>query len=136
MHHLHFNHLAVIVSALILWILGAVWYSPPLFSKPWMALLGITPDKANKKGIVPGMISSFIGDLLLSFVLAHMVLWSGADSFAMGAFIGFIVWLGFFAAPNFPQGIYERRPFKLFAINNGYWLIGLLVCGGLLAAWK
>jgi hypothetical protein len=53
----------------------------------------------------------------------------------MGAFIGCIVWLGFFAAPNFPQGIYERRPFKLFAINNGYWLVGLLLCGGLLAVW-
>jgi hypothetical protein len=134
MHHLHFNHLAVIVSALILWVLGAAWYSPPLFSKPWMALLGVHPDK-GKKGIVPGMISSFIGDLLLSFVLAHMVLWSGAESFGMGAFIGCIVWLGFFAAPNFPQGIYERRPFKLFAINNGYWLVGLLLCGGLLAVW-
>ncbi len=135
MHHLHFNHLAVIVSALILWFLGACWYSPVLFAKPWMALLGIQKDAPNKKSLVPGMITSLIGDLILSFMLAHFVIWSGATTFAWGALIGFICWLGFFVAPNFPQGIYENRPFKLFAINNGYWLVGLMAVGGLLAVW-
>ena len=135
MHHLHFNHLAIIVSALILWFLGAAWYSPPLFAKPWMAMLGIKKGDSNKNSLLAGMISSLIGDLILSFVLAHFVIWSGATTFAWGAFIGFICWLGFFVAPNFPQGLYENRPFKLFAINNGYWLMGLLIVGGLLAVW-
>ena len=39
-HHLHhFNHWAVLVSALILWLLGAAWVCPILFAKPWMASL-------------------------------------------------------------------------------------------------
>lgn len=135
MHHLHFNHLAIIVSALILWFLGAAWYSPPLFAKPWMAMLGIKKGDSNKNSLLAGMISSLIGDLILSFVLAHFVIWSGATTFAWGAFIGFICWLGFFVAPNFPQGLYENRPFKLFAINNCYWFVGLLIVGGLLAVW-
>ncbi len=136
MHHiLHFNHLAILVSALILWFLGAAWYSPALFAKPWMAMVGTPKDAAKSKTMIAGMISSFIGDLLLAFILAHMVKWAGADSFGFGAFIGGIVWLGFFAAPAFPQGIYESRPFKLFAINAGYWLVGLLIVGGLLAVW-
>jgi hypothetical protein len=136
LHHLHFNHWALLVSALILWFLGAIWYSPALFAKPWMAILKIDPANKNNKSMIIGMISSFIGDLLLSLVLAHMVLWSGTESYCGGALIGFIVWLGFFAAPNFPQGIYEGRPFKLFAINMGYWLVGLLIVGGLLAVWR
>ena len=135
MHHLHFNYLALLVSAVFLWLLGAVWYSPPLFAKPWAAMLGIEMGKGSKKGLAAGMASSFIGDLILSLVLAHMVLWSGSDTFGCGAFIGFLCWLGFIAAPAFPQGIYEGRPLKLFAINSGYWLVGLLVSGGLLAVW-
>lgn len=135
MHHLHFNHLPILVSALILWLLGAAWYSPVLFAKPWMAILGIKKDDSKRGSMIFGMVSSLIGDLLLSFALAHVILWSGASTFAWGAMIGFICWLGFFAAPNFPQGIYEGRPFKLFAINSGYWLVGLLIVGGLLAAW-
>ena len=81
------------------------------------------------------MVTSFICDLVLAFVLAHFVRWSGVETFAWGALIGFIVWVGFFAAPRLPQGIYENRPFKLFAINEGYWLVGLLIIGGLLAIW-
>ena len=137
MHHLHFNHWALLVSALILWFLGAIWYSPALFAKPWMAIIGIDPQNKDKnKSMMAGMISSFIGDLVLALVLAHIVYWSGADSCGWGAFIGFLVWLGFFAAPNFPQGIYEGRPFKLFAINMGYWRLGLMGGGALLAMWR
>ena len=136
MHHLHnFNYWAILVAALFQWFLGALWYSPPLFAKPWAAMLGIKMD-GEKKGLATGMIASILCDLLLCFVLAHIILWSGAASFARGALAGFIVWCGFFVAPNLPQGIYERRPFKLFAINNGYWLVGLLVSGGILAFWR
>ena len=49
--------------------------------------------------------------------------------------IGFIVWAGFMAAPLSASYIYEGRPFKLFAINLGYWLVCLLASGVLLALW-
>ena len=135
-HHLHgFNHGAILVSALILWFLGAAWYSPALFAKPWMAALNIVPT-GQKKGLAKGMIASLVGDLLVAFALLHMILWSEASTFAAGAFIGFLAWLGFFAATQLPQGIYEGRPVKLFFINSGYWLVGLLIVGGLEAVWR
>lgn len=135
MHPLHFNHWALLVSALILWFLGAFWYSPVLFARPWVEILGRRAGE-KPKGVAWGMIASFLGDLLLSLMLAHVVLWSGADSFGSGAFIGLIMWLGFFAATSYPQTIYEGRPLRYFLINNGYWLVGLLVVGGLLAVWR
>jgi len=135
MHHLHnFNHWAILVSAVIL--LGAVWYSPALFAKPWMAMVKLDPAQKNSKSMITGMISSFVLDIVLAFVLDHVVQWSGADTFGLGALVGFIMWLGFIAAPALPQGIYEGRPFKLFAINTGYMLIGLMILGGVLAVWK
>ena len=135
-HHLHhFNHWAILVSALILWMLGAVWYSPALFAKPWMAALGIVPT-GPKKGLAAGMVASFVGDVLVAFALLHVILWSEASTFAAGAFVGFLCWFGFIAATQFPQGIYERRPAKLFLINSGFWLVGLLIVGGVLAVWR
>jgi Protein of unknown function (DUF1761) len=137
MHHLHnFNHWAILVSAVIQWLLGAVWYSPALFAKPWMAALGITPDPTKKKTMIVGMIMSLIGSLVLSFVLLHVILWSGAGTWGTGALVGFILWLGFIASPTAAQNIYEGRPFRLFAINTGYWLVGMLITGALLAVWK
>lgn len=135
-HHLHhFNHLAILCSALILWVLGAVWYSPALFAKPWMAALVISPT-GPKNGLAAGMIASFLGDLLVAFALLHVILWSEASTWGTGAFIGFLCWLGFIAATQFPQGIYETRPARLFWINSGYWLVGLLIVGALEAVWQ
>jgi hypothetical protein len=135
-HLHHFNHWAILVSALILWVLGAVWYSPALFAKPWMAALGIVPDPTKKKGLAAGMITSFVGDLLLAFALLHVILWSGASTGIAGAFVAFVCWLGFFAATQVPQGIYEGRPTRLFWITNGYWLVGLAIIGALMAVWQ
>jgi hypothetical protein len=135
-HHLsNMNHWAILASAVFLWLLGAAWYSPALFAKPWMKALDIEPGHP-KDGLVIGMISSFLGDFLVAFILLHFVMWAGATTLGMGAFVGFITWLGFFAATQFPQGIYENRPVNLFAINTGYWLVGLLVIGPILAVWR
>ena len=54
LHHLHLtNPWAILVSALIQWFLGALWYSPALFARPWMAMLGITPgpQQAQEHGL-------------------------------------------------------------------------------------
>jgi hypothetical protein len=133
MHHLHFNHLAILVAALIQWVLGALWYSL-FFAKPWMALTGHKKGE-RPKGAVLAMALSFLGGLVLSFVLAHVVLWAGATTLCWGAFVGFVCWLGFVAAPLLSETMYEQRPLKLFAINTGYWLVALVISGGLLAAW-
>ena len=130
-----FNFWAILVTALFLWMLGAVWYSPALFAKPWIAIIGRQSGE-KPKGLGLGMVSSFIGDLLLAFVLDHFIIWSHSVDFAHGALIGFICWLGFVVAPLFPQHIYEGRPRTYFAINAGYWLVGLCVAGGILAAWR
>jgi hypothetical protein len=129
------NYLAILVSAVILWMLGAVWYSPALFAKPWMEMLGLKKGEGKQSGLVLGMIASFIGDVVLSFILAHIIFWAKAFGYMNGSVLGVLVWIGFFAAPNLPQCIYEGRPFKLFAINSGYWLVGLFIVGGLLATW-
>lgn len=136
MQHIHhqLHHLPILVSAVILWLLGALWYSPLLFAKPWIAIVGRKMGE-KPKGVVHGMIASLIGDLLVAFILAHIIIWSGADDVLDGLHIGLIAWVGFVLGPLYPQHIYEGRPFKYFAINAGYWLIGLLGIGALLAVW-
>ena len=136
MHHLHFNHLPILVAAVIQWILGALWYSL-FFAKPWMALTGYQREPGQRpKGAVFTMVWSFIGGLILAFMLAHIVFWSGADGIGWGALVGFICWLGFVCVPLSSETLYERRPWRLFAINSGYWLAALVISGALLAAWR
>ena len=135
MHCLQFNHFAVLVSAVYQWVLGALWYSL-FFAKPWAALTGKKMCSKPDKAAVAGMISSFIGGLILSYVLLHVVLWSLTDTIERGIFVSLACWVGFVAAPLFAETMYERRSFKLFAINSGYWLVALLGSGCLFAVWQ
>lgn len=38
------NYLAILVSALIWRLLGALWYSPALFGNAWMQITGMTSE--------------------------------------------------------------------------------------------
>ena len=94
------------------------------------------PGDDKKKAMMAGMIVSPVGGIVVAFVLAHVILWSGLHEFGHGLFVGFVMGMGFFAATAKRQGIFEGRPFKLFAINHGYNLLGLMLIGGVLSVWR
>jgi hypothetical protein len=48
---------------------------------------------------------------------------------------GFWIWLAFVAITMATNYMFESRPWKLWQINTGYFLVVLLINGGLLAAW-
>jgi hypothetical protein len=134
MHEIAINWLALLVAALARMILGAVWYSPPVLLKPWLAAAGIS--EAEMKARFPkALIADIVGSLLMAFALAHLVKFAGAESIGYGAGFGFLAWLGFIAVTSFSAMLYEHRPFTLWLIGNGYQLIALLIMGAILEVW-
>ena len=72
----------------------------------------------------------------MAFVLVHAVRYAGANSFALGAVVGFMNWLGFVAVTQLNHVLYAKRPLALVAIDAGYWLVGLVIIGAILGGWK
>ncbi|HXJ06792.1 MAG TPA: DUF1761 domain-containing protein [Candidatus Acidoferrum sp.] len=128
------NYAAVVVSAVVYWLLGAVWYGF-LFSKPWMALEQMTEAQAKSMNPVLPYIITFALNLLIAFVLAQICAWRNANTAARGAAVGILLWIGFIGPVNYTTYMYEMRPMKLFAINEFYSLVGLFVMGLILGAW-
>ena len=56
--------LVLAVTALIPLIVGAVWYSPMLFAKPWMAAVGITPEQQKQGNMALNMLGLYIFSFL------------------------------------------------------------------------
>ncbi len=133
------NHPAVFASAVAYWVLGALWYSPVLFERPFIALKGWTPEQveavraASHAGEVG---AAFAVSLVAAYVLAHFVRFTGAETPRTGMLTGFWLWLGFTATTNLSTVLFEGRPLGLYLINNGYHLVGLLGMGALLAVWR
>lgn len=133
------NYPAVFVSALAYWMLGAVWYSPLLFERSFIALKGWTPEQieAVRASSHAGEIgSALLVSLVTAYVLAHFVKFTGAETARSGVLAGFWLWLGFVATTNLSTVLFEGRPLGLYLINNGYHLVGLLGMGALLAVWR
>jgi hypothetical protein len=131
MHIFHVSPLAVLYAAIAQWLLGALWYGF-VFKARWMALVGIPAGDKPKNAWFP-MLASFIANAVLCMVLAHLVKWSGAVSMQRGLYVGAICWAGFMAPVMITESIFERRPAKLFAINAAYWLLAMMIGGGILA---
>jgi hypothetical protein len=80
-------------------------------------------------------VGSFIGAVVMSYVLALVVDWMGATTLGAGVAAGFWVWLGFVATVTLNSILYERRPVALYVLNNAYYLVALAVAGALFAVW-
>ncbi|HEX4031677.1 MAG TPA: DUF1761 domain-containing protein [Terracidiphilus sp.] len=131
MSYFHVSYLAVLIATVIQWLLGALWFGY-VFKARWMSLVGIPEgEKPNNTWFV--MVTSFVANLILSFVLANIISWAHGRLFPDGVWLGALCWLGFMAPPLFVQHIAEKRPAKLFAINGAYWLLAMMIAGGVLA---
>lgn len=129
------NYLAIIVSAIAYWILGAVWFAL-LFGKPWMALEHMTEEQARSANPVLPYIISFLLNVLIAFVLAQICIWRNANTAGRGAAVGVLLWIGIVGPITFSTYMYEMRPKELYAINEFYPLAGLCMMGAILGAWK
>ena len=132
------NYIAIVVAAVIVYVIGAVWYSPLLFGKQWMKLQGFTKKnltKAKKRGMAKAYILTFAAVLVMTWVLGLLVEAFSGGSFAGGMIVGFWVWLGFLATTQIGMVFWENKPFSLYLLNTAHYLVVLALAGGILAVW-
>lgn len=129
------NYLAIIVSMIISLVLGSLWYSPLLFGKAWIKLMGLRKEDVKKEEATKGYVLSAIGALVLAYVMSHFIDYVSATTISAGAATGFWAWLGFVATTSISSAAFEGKPLKLWAINSGYHLGQFLIVGAILAVW-
>lgn len=130
------NYWAVLGATVASFVLGWIWHGA-LFQKQWMKLSGMTAASMKKMPLTAGqaMGLGFVVQLVMSYVLAHIVNYMMAATFTDGAQLGFWIWLGFVMPLTAGAWIWEGKPFKLFILNTAYWLLALIISGGILAVW-
>ncbi|MBI4418253.1 MAG: DUF1761 domain-containing protein [Ignavibacteriales bacterium] len=129
---------AVLVAALIQFFVGWLWYGM-MFQQMWMEATGVTMEMAQGMSggqVAMTYIGSFIAFFIVYYVMAHFVSYTKATTPKQGAQTGFWSWLGFVATTIFVNQIYTMKPFSLWLIDGGYWLVSMLIGGVLLASWR
>lgn len=131
------NLVAVLVCSFITFILGALWYSPLLFAKKWVELIGKTSEEL-KQGTNPMMyVMAFILGFMTNFSLAFVINLSKVTIFYDGALVGAMCWFGFAGATSYSsQVITAQRPPTIWSIDSGYNLVSFMISGAMLTLWK
>lgn len=135
------NYTAILIAAVASMGIGALWYGP-IFGTKWIALMGMTPEKmkaAQAKGMAVQYTLMMIGCVIMAFVMAHSIYFasgilqiSGINAGLQG---GFWNWLGFVVPVTLSSVLWEGKPWTLWFINVGYYLVSLLVMGTIIAVW-
>lgn len=118
---------ATLVATVLGFALGALWYGP-IFGKPWMAAVGVSPEQLAA-GFNPAKTYG------ITFVLGLISAWTfglyvGANpgflfSVSLGAAVG-ICWVATSLATNY---LFERRSATLIMINGGYHAARFILTG-------
>ncbi len=129
------NWLAILISGIVFMVIGFLWYSV-IFGKQYAAFTGMTPEKMREQPqnqMIVSYVVTFITALVQAWALAVLLKLVGVTAVTDTtpirtalALAGF-VWLGFIAAPSISNFIFERRPWGLWAIINGLYLVNLLI---------
>ena len=72
------NYLAVFVSAVIIFLLGGLWYSPVLFAKQWMSAINKTDEEIKKTAKPTNYMVAFMQGLISAYILSIFISWAQA----------------------------------------------------------
>jgi hypothetical protein len=128
------NIWAVLVAAVVAFVLGALWYSPAVFGKAWQKANGFGPGEPGKAGGA-GMLIAFLLTLVMSANLA-MFLNDPKTTLAWGATAGFLAGFGWVAMAFGVITIFERKPVSYAVMHGGYFVVALVVMGAILGGWR
>lgn len=155
------NFLAILVSAIVPLLIGAIWYNPSVFGNAWMKASGMTEEKMKSGNIAVIFGVTLVLSVMLAFTVNGMVIHQVAASqlafsnpeaesyqafiaefgnmhrsFGHGALHGAIGAI-FFVLPVLGiNALFERKGWKYILINVGYWVVTLTIMGAILCGWK
>ena len=124
--------LGVIVGAAIYFFLGALWYSPPLFAKPWQAAIGWDESKPQPQTNPMTYVVPAVLYLIVGVAMAMLAAATGTDSLTEGLVLGLLTGLGFALPMTGVEATFDPnkpKPMAWFLITVAYHLIGFAILG-------
>ena len=130
------NYLAVIVAAVVHFMIGGLWYGL-IFANIFVDIVGREQlERMAADSHWSQYLIAFISSLVLVYVLAHFVQFTDSKTAGGGLQTAFWLWLGFIVTTQISGVIFEQRKIGLYLLSIGYQLVACLICGVILAVWK
>jgi hypothetical protein len=131
----YINHLAVFVCALLSLAIGALWYSPLLFSKAWQRQTGLSDEQLARAS----PLKTYSLTLLLAWVISYNLAFFLGDSsttWQWGLIAGLLAGVCWASTMFVIIALFELRSWKYMLINCGYITLYFAAIGYVLGIWR
>lgn len=121
--------LSIVLAGIVSFIIGYIWYHPRVFGGVWMRLANVQPEhvERGKRQMPVSAPVALLGSMLIAYAMNQFGLAWGVFDIGEAARFGFWCWAGFVAPTMLGQVLWEHRPFALYLLNAGYWLLSMIV---------
>jgi len=133
---------AVLVSWLVAFFSGFVWFGPKTFFPIWWKLMGKAssdvPGGGTNMGITFGsvLVGQLIAIVTLAIVINPLTEIGRVNSATDGALVGLLLGLGIAAATALGHRMFSGHGALVWLIESGNDIINLGIAGAILAAWR
>lgn len=153
----------LLASTLVPIVIRLMWYNEKIFGTSWMKETGMTKEKAKEANMLKTYALMLLFSLMISVVLYQIVIHQNALSslvmgdqspatqkwlkeamssygtnfrnFKHGMLHGFMTGL-FLALPIVGlNSQFEMKSWKYILITSGYWIVSLMLMGGIICQW-
>jgi hypothetical protein len=131
------NYMAILVAAIACFLLEAAWYS--YFMQTWLNGIGRTREwLMSAAGYNPAIQygTALVMAALMAAVISCITQLSGPQTAMRGIKVAALLWAGCELTTWTTEYVFEVRPFSLLLVNAGYWLVGMMLMGAIVGAWK
>lgn len=132
------NHLAVIVSAVVWFLVSYVWYTY-IFGAQYMTQMQAVTGKPAMAAGGP-MTTQLVVTFLLGWILAYVIgislsMRPGAD-LSRGVGFGLFIGIGVYAVTTFLGVVWGGLTLGLWGINAGFVTVAMALMGAVIGAWS
>jgi hypothetical protein len=130
------NYLAITLAAVACFLLEAAWYS--FFMQAWLDGIGHTREWLTSTGVNPALQygTALLSAALIATAISCVTQLTGPQTALRGIKAAVLLWLGCVLTTWATEYVFEVRTYRLFAINTGFWLLGMILMGAIVGAWK
>jgi hypothetical protein len=133
------NWLAVIVAAVVYFVIGAAWFAPAVFGRPWMAAIGFDESRPRPEMNPTSYAGPAVFYLIASIATGLLAAATATDTLAEGAILGLVVGVGYALVVTATDAVFDPnkpKPWTWFAISGAYHVVSLIIVGMIIGAWQ
>jgi len=130
--------LPVLLSAIAVFVLGALWYSPFLFGRAWVRAHGYTEEKIAQMRASAGRAYavSFVCYVVMAVAMSILIGRMDVRMIRGGVKLGALLGIGFAAPLGLTASMFSEKRLPAWLIDAGYQIAYLILMSVILVAWR